>query len=184
MTGEPPPAAPHVLTSPYQPPPLVKCDTIPLVTIDSMSMGFFVDKTTHAKNIYWYKVLGVDQSGNESPIAKAVPMSTFTYPTARLPAPVITSVSATTAAQFELVVSWTPAFDPATTSGFAVFRSDSQNGLYRQLGTLLKTSEFHDNVVVKNVTYWYKVVRMDLSGQISEPSSPPTPRLPPQDNLT
>ncbi len=170
MTVEPPPAAPHVLTSPYQPPPLVKCDTIPLVTIDSMSMGFFVDKTTHAKNIYWYKVLGVDQSGNESPIAKAVPMSTFTYTTARLPAPVITSVSATTAAQFELVVSWTPAFDPATTSGFAVFRSDSQNGLYRQLGTLLKTSEFHDNVVVKNVTYWYKVVRMDLSGQISEPS--------------
>jgi hypothetical protein len=171
MTVEPPPALPHVLTSPYKPPPLVKCDTIPLVTIDSMSMGFFVDKTTHAKNIYWYKVLGVDQSGNESPIAKAVPMATFTYSTTQPPAPVITSVTATTAAPFELIVSWTPAFDPATTSGFAVFRSDSQNGLYRQMGTLLKASEFHDNIVVKNVAYWYKVVRMDLSGQISPPSA-------------
>jgi hypothetical protein len=39
------------------------------------------------------------------------------------------------------------------------------------VGTLLKTSEFHDNVVVKNVTYWYKVVRLDLSGQVSQTSA-------------
>jgi hypothetical protein len=78
---------------------------------------------------------------------------------------------ASTSAPFELVVSWTPGFDPASTQGFAIFRSDSQTGLYRQVGTLLKTSEFHDNVVVKNVTYWYKVVRLDLSGQVSQTSA-------------
>jgi hypothetical protein len=171
MTVEPPPTPPHVLTSPYQPPPLVKCDTIPLVTIDSMSMGSFLDRTTVAKKIYWYKVLGVDQSGNESPVAKAVPMSTFTYTTTQPPAPLITSVTASTAAPFELVVSWTPAFDAATTRGFAVFRSDSQSGLYRQVGTILAASEYHDNVVVRNATYWYKVVRMDLTGQVSLPST-------------
>jgi chitodextrinase len=171
MTVEPPPTPPHVLTSPYQPPPLVKCDTIPLITIDSMSMGAFTDRTALAKKIYWYKVLGVDQSGNESPVAKAVPMSTFTYTSAPTAAPVITSVTASTSAPFELVVSWTPAFDPVSTRGFAVFRSDSQAGLYRQVGTLLKTSEFHDNVVVKNVTYWYKVVRLDLSGEVSQASA-------------
>jgi chitodextrinase len=171
MTVEPPPTPPHILASPYQPPPLVKCDTIPLVTIDSMSMGAFTDKTTVAKKIYWYKVLGVDQSGNESPVAKAVPMSTFTYTSAPPTSPVITSITASTSAPFELVVSWTPAFDPASTIGFAVFRSDSQAGLYRQAGTVLKASEFHDNVVVKNATYWYKVVRLDLSGQVSQPST-------------
>jgi len=171
MTVEPPPAPPHILTSPYQPPPQVKCDTIPLITIDSMNMGAFTDETTTEKKIYWYKVLGVDQTGNESPATKAVPMSTFTYTSAPAVAPVITSVTASTSAPFELVVSWTPAFDSTTTRGFAVFRSDSQAGLYRQVGTLLKASEFHDNVVVKNATYWYKVVRMDLSGQVSQPSA-------------
>lgn len=170
MTVEPPPTPPHILTSPYQPPPLVKCDTIPLVTIDSMSMGAFTDETAVAKRIYWYKVLGIDQSGNESPVAKAVPMSTFTYSAAPPAAPVITSVTASTSAPFELVVSWTPAFDPTTTRGFAVFRSDSQAGLYRQVGTVVKASEFHDNVVVKNSTYWYKVARVDISGQVSQPS--------------
>jgi chitodextrinase len=171
MTVEPPPTPPHILTSPYQPPPLVKCDTIPLVTIDTMSMGSFTDETAVAKTIYWYKVLGVDQNGNESPVAKGAPMSTFTYTSAPPAAPLITAVTASTSAPFELVVSWTPAFDTATTQGFAVFRSDSQAGLYRQVGTVLKASEFHDNVVVKNATYWYKVVRLDLSGQVSQPSA-------------
>jgi len=171
MTVEPPPIPPHILTSPYQPPPLVKCDTIPLVTIDSMSMGAFTDETAVAKKIYWYKVLGVDQSGNESPVAKAAPMSTFTYTAAPPAAPVITAVTASTSAPFELIVSWTPTFDPATTQGFAVFRADSQAGLYRQVGTVVKASEFHDNVVVRGVTYWYKVVGVDISGQVSQPSA-------------
>jgi fibronectin type 3 domain-containing protein len=171
MTVEPPPNPPHILTSPYQAPPVVNCDTIPLISITSMSMGAFLDKTAIAKKIYWYKVLGVDQNGNESPVAKAVPMSTFTYAAVPPAAPVITSITASTSAPFEVVVSWSPAFDPATSQGFAVFRSDSQAGLYRQVGTVLKTSQFHDNVVVKGVTYWYKVARVDLSGQVSQPSA-------------
>jgi hypothetical protein len=171
MTVEPPPATPQVLTSPYSPPPQVNCATIPLVTIDSMSMGFFIDRHVQAKKIYWYKVLGIDQNGNLSPMDKAVPISTFTSTTAQPPAPVIASVTASTTTPFELVVSWTPVFNPAASRGFAVFRSDSQSGLYRQVGTLLTASEYHDRLVVKNATYWYKVLRMDLTGQVSRPST-------------
>jgi hypothetical protein len=171
MTVEPPPALPQVLTAPYQPPPLVKCDTIPLVAIDSMSIGAFTDKTARAKQIYWYKVLGVDQSGNETPVANAVPMSTFTYQASPTAPPVVDSVIATTSAPFELVVTWTPAYNSSHTRGFAVFRSDSQTGAYRQVGSILKASEFHDPMVVRGVTYWYKVVRLDLAGQVSQPSA-------------
>jgi hypothetical protein len=170
MTVEPPPTPPHVLTSPYQPPPQINCDTIPLVAIDSMSMGAFSDSTADPKKIYWYKVLGVDQTGNESPVANAAPMSTFTYKAIPPSAPVITAVSATTSAPFELVVAWTPAYNAANTRGFAVFRSDSQVGLYRQVGTIVNASEFHDRMVVKNVSYWYKVARLDLQGQVSQSS--------------
>jgi hypothetical protein len=171
MTVEPPPAMPQVLTAPYQPPAVVKCATIPLVAIDSMSMGAFTDKTARPKQIYWYKVLGVDQSGNETPMASAVPMSTFTYEASPPAVPVISSVIATSSAPFELIVTWTPAYNSAETRGFAVFRSDSQTGAYRQVGSIVKLAEFHDPMVVKGVTYWYKVVRLDVAGQVSQPSA-------------
>ena len=171
MTVEVLPTPPHILTAPYKPPPLVGCDTIPLIVIDAMSTGYFVDTHIDAKKFYWYKVVGIDQSGNEAPLAKAAPMSTFTYSAEQPQTPLITSITGTSAAPFELQVNWTPAFDPATTRGFAVFRSDQIGGLYRQVGTLLTASQYNDPLVVKGVTYWYKIVRMDLTGQVSLPSA-------------
>src|SRR5205807_833920 len=126
---EPPPLLPHVMTAPYTPPALVGCDKIPLTIIESMSMGYFVDTNVNPKDFYWYKVVGIDQSGNEAPLAQAAPMSTFTFTTRQPSDPVITSVTATAAAPFALVVRWTPAFDPAQMRGFAVFRSDKFDGL-------------------------------------------------------
>ncbi len=178
MTVEPPPAVPQILTAPYTPPAVVGCGKIPIVTIDSMSMGFFDDATADPKAIYWYKVVGIDQSGNEAPLAKAVPMSTFTFTTAMPPTPTITSVTGTTAAPFGLVLHWTPTFDPAHHRGFAVFRSDRFDGLYRQIGTLLTDSQYQDNQVVRGVSYWYKVVVMDATGQVSMPSPPVSGSLP------
>jgi len=64
MTVEPPPQLPKVMTAPYTPSAVVGCDKIPLITIDSMSMGYFLDTKVDAKSIYWYKVLGIDQNGN------------------------------------------------------------------------------------------------------------------------
>jgi len=178
MTVELPPAVPVILTSPYKPPPLVGCDKIPIVTIDAMSMGFFVDRTVSPKSIYWYKVVGIDQSGNEAPLNKAVPVSTFTFTSAPAPTPAITGITGTTSAPFVLVVQWSPAFNAGLQRGFAVFRSDRFDGLYRQVGTLLNASEYRDEQVVKGATYWYKVVAMDSTGQVSLPSPPQSGTLP------
>jgi hypothetical protein len=178
MTVEVPPAVPQTLTAPYTAPTLVGCDKIPIVAIDAMSMGFFLDAAADPKKIYWYKVVGIDQSGNEAPIAKAVPVSTFTF-TTRLPStPAITSVTGTTTAPFALVIRWTPVFDPARHRGFALFRSDRFDGLYRQMGTLVTDSQYQDNQVVRGVSYWYKVVVMDSTGQVSIPSPPVSGSLP------
>ena len=179
MTVEPPPVPPAVLMAPYKPAALPTCDTIPLVTIESMSIGSFLDAKVSAKDTYWYKVVGIDQSGNEAPLDKAAPISTFAFTTATPPVPTVISISATTAAPFGLTVRWMPSFDPATQLGFAVFRSDRVDGLYRQIGTLLGAAEYQDNNVVRGATYWYRVLQMDRSGQVSAPSPPASGSLPP-----
>jgi hypothetical protein len=51
MTVEVPPTPPHILTTPYKPPPVVGCDTIPLTVINAMSTGYFVDMHVDAKKI-------------------------------------------------------------------------------------------------------------------------------------
>jgi hypothetical protein len=178
MTVEPPPSPPQILLQPYGPPALVGCGKMPAVAIDSMSIGSFTDKDASAKKIYWYKVVGIDQSGNEAPLAQAVPISTFTFTTALPPAPVIGSAAGSSTAPVAITVRWGPAFDSNVHRGFAVFRSDEVDGLYRQLGTLLQVSEYQDLNVVRGVTYWYKVVAMDLTGQVSLPSVPASGSLP------
>ncbi len=178
MTVEPPPALPVPLLKPYTPPAVVGCDKIPVATIDSMSMGFAIDASVRPKQIYWYKVVGIDQSGNEAPLDKAVPVSTFDFTTAQPTAPTITSVTGSSAAPFALTVRWDPAFSASQHRGFAVFKSDQVNGLYRQIGTLLSASEYQDTRVVRGVTYWYKVLVMDRTGQVSAPSAPVSGTLP------
>ena len=178
MTVEVPPTVPHMLHSPYKPPPVVGCDKIPMTIIDAMSMGFFVDTAVDQKIIYWYKVVGIDQSGNEAAMNTAVGVSTFTFTTALPATPMITSITGTSAAPFALLVRWTPAFDPAGLRGFAVFRSDRFDGLYRQIGSLVQASEYHDDHVVRGVAYWYKVVKIETTGQVSLPSAPVSGTLP------
>ena len=53
------------------------------------------------------------------------------------------------------------------------------DGLYRQIGTLLGAAEYQDNNVVRGATYWYRVLQMDRSGQVSAPSPPASGSLPP-----
>ena len=149
---------------------MVNCDTIPLTLIEFDEHGLRHRQQGRGQRFYWYKVVGIDQSGNEAPLAKAEPVATFTYTTRTPPAPTITSITPTAASPFALRVRWSPAFDPATTTGFAVFRSDQAGGLYRQIGTLQTVTEYDDQLVVKGTTYWYKIVRVDLTGQISPPS--------------
>jgi len=170
MTVEVPPAPPVVLTSPYHPPPFVGCDSLPLQTRDDMSAGSFLDTQADPKRIYWYKVLGVDQSGNETAVEKAVPISTFTFSTKQPDTPTITSITENPS-PCALVVRWSPTFDATKHLGFALFRSESTAGLYRQVGSLVAANEYVDTEVVRGVEYWYKVLQMDLEGKVS-PLSP------------
>ena len=82
----------EVLTAPYAP-ATSGCASIPLIPGNDMSEGFFEDTGTESKRIYWYKVVGVDQAGNEAPLDRAAPVSTFTFDTAAPPTPTLTAVA-------------------------------------------------------------------------------------------
>lgn len=164
MTVEEPPAQPVALNAPYQGPSNVGCDLIPLQLHEGMSIGSFLDTAASPKKVYWYVVRGIDQNGNEA--ADGVPVSTFTYTTQVPQSPNIVTISQSSA-PCGLLVQWAPAFDSAKHRGFAVFRSETANGAYRQVGSLLSASQYVDSEVVKGVSYWYKVARLDLDGGVS-----------------
>lgn len=171
MTVEPPPMVGHILHSPYHPSAAVGCDSIPLVSNPYMSAGTFVDKRVERKKVYWYKVLGIDQNGNESKIDSAVAMSTFTFASNRERPPrinTITSVEGPCA----LRINWTPTYDSTTTLGFVVFRSENMNGPYLQLENIVKDNVFADNSVERNKTYWYRVAQLKADGLLTQLSDP------------
>ena len=172
MTVEPPPNPGIPLSVPYQPAPgsTVGCGTVPLFLHDGMSVGSFVDKTAVQHQEYWYKVVGIDQSGNESPLDSAVVVSTFTFSTDQPAAPLITSITKVDS-PCALKIQWNPPFDPAKTTGFMVFRNFSGSGVFHQLSSLLKTNQYTDSTVVVNKKYWYRVISLDTNGTPS-PLSP------------
>jgi hypothetical protein len=164
MTVEKPPAPPQFLLAPYQAPSAVGCNVIPLATHKGMSAGSILDGTAVPNQTYWYKVVGIDWSGNETRLQDAVPVSTFTF-TARDPAvPVISAVTAS-GQPCGLRVQWSPAFNASQHAGFAIFRRESAGGLYLQVGELVGASEYLDRDVVKGVTYSYRVAQVGLDGR-------------------
>ncbi|MDP4231388.1 MAG: hypothetical protein Q8916_13395 [Bacteroidota bacterium] len=171
MTVEPPPMVGHILHSPYHPPSLVGCDSIPLVSNPYMSAGTFVDHRVERKKIYWYKVLGIDRNGNESPIDSAVEMSTFTFASNREKPPTISSI-ASVEGPCALTVSWNPGYDSTSMMGFVVFRSTNMNGPYFQLENIVKDNSFADNSVQRGMTYWYRVGLMKSDGLMTQLSPP------------
>jgi len=161
------------LSRAYEVPPryTVGCEKIPLFLHEGMSAGSFLDESVVPHHIYWYKVVGIDQSGNETLKKKAVPISTFTYTTALPGAPVITAVVQVTN-PCGLQVKWTPLFDSSTCQGFAVFRSNAGAGVYNQIGSLVQGNTFLDTTVVIDREYWYKLVKIDSDGNLSPLSAP------------
>ncbi len=135
-----------------------------------MSTGWLADQTAIPKEIYWYKVVGIDWSGNESKLDEAVPVSTFTYTTAQPRAPKIVEI-ARSESPCGLKIYWQPAFDAGTTTGFALFRKDSQAGAFHQIGSLILSDSYVDSTVVENQAYYYQVLMIDSDGNPS-PLSP------------
>ncbi len=166
-----PPAASEVLTEPFKPEPK-GCDTIPLQSMEGMFSGSFLDndKEVQAKNIYWYKVVGVDQVGNETPLKEVVPVSTFTFTSDRNPAPLIVSITEESSL-CGLLIKWTPAFDSSMHMGFVVFRSSQASGTYLQQGNVVQGSKYLDSAVISDKEYWYKVAVLDIKGRLSNLST-------------
>ena len=171
MTVVPPPGVGVPLAHPYIPPPQVGCDSIPLISNPYMSAGTFFDHHVDRKHIYWYKVLGVDRSGNQSSPDSALAVSTFTFASRRETPPMITSVTATDN-PCALTLSWTPLYDTTLVRGFLVFRSTSHAGDYFQLEGLQRANTFADPSVARGATYFYRVVALRRDGMLTELSAP------------
>jgi fibronectin type 3 domain-containing protein len=171
MTVELPPTLPHILTSPYVPPAMATCDKISVVATPWMSQGSFEDKHIEPKKTYWYKVVGIDYDGNETPLDRAAAISTFSF-TRKLPdAPVINTIMVQPD-PCAIQVGWSPAFDATTEIGFIVYRSTNVGGPFIPIVTSpVAGNTFTDTNVVKGQTYWYRVAVLMKNGRLSLLSS-------------
>ena len=169
-TVVPPPGTGVVLTAPYTPPPVVGCDSIPLVSRDWMSAGTIADPV-EPRDIWWYKVVGIDQQGNETPPDSAVGVSTFTFKTRREPGPEIVSITPEEG-PCSFRIEWTPPFDGDSAIGFAVFRCKSAGGDYYQVGSVVPGNSYVDKTVARNTTYWYRITMLKQDGSLTALSPP------------
>lgn len=167
MTVELPPAMPVVLASPYVPPGLATCDKISVQSTPWMSQGYFEDKTIKPKLTYWYKVVGIDYDGNETPLDKAAAISTFGF-TRKLPsAPVIDAIDKQ-AEPCAVILKWSPGFNGAEQVGFIVYRSNAAAGPFIPVVVSPVTGNSYTDVnVVKGQTYWYAVAVLMKNGRLS-----------------
>lgn len=167
MTVEFPPASPVVLTEPYKPPVLPACGLIPVQTNEWMSQGNFTDPGVEPKKTYWYRVVGIDYDGNEGPLDKSAPISTFTFDRKQAAAPVFDAL-APQADPCALVLQWSPAFDPGQQEGFLVYRSTSATGPFTPICLApVQGNTFQDVQVVKGQTYWYRLAILMKNGRMS-----------------
>ena len=171
MTVELPPTLPVVLASPYVPPGIATCDKISVQSTPWMSHGYFEDKSIQPKLTYWYKVVGIDYDGNETPLDRAAAISTFSF-TRKLPgAPVITTIDKT-AEPCAVIVKWSPGYDPATQVGFIVYRSSAAAGPFIPVVVSpVAGNNFTDTNVVKGQTYWYTTAVLMKNGRLSPMSA-------------
>jgi hypothetical protein len=152
------------------------CKDIPAIINPVSIEGSFTDTMAIAPDlVYWYRVTALDWVGNESEGGALLDIpasSTFTYSSDLPEKPGILPCVAPTGIECGLVVRWGPPFDLSSVRGFLVFRSGSQDGSYRQVSPLVKGNEFTDRSAFRNVTYWYRVQSVDMTGTLSVPSDP------------
>ncbi|MFC1854218.1 fibronectin type III domain-containing protein, partial [candidate division CSSED10-310 bacterium] len=167
-----PPLKTIELKKKFQPSSPAQCDDIPLVAHKDMKAGSFIDEKVEPKKIYYYKVTAVDQTGNESPLIKSPPYSTFTFSAAEPLLPTITPPISKSARKCGLVVKWTPPFDAKKFLGFVVFRSMTETGNYRQISPLIQGNSYEDTAINTHQMYWYQVQVIDSEGRPSSASRP------------
>ena len=167
MTVELPPKTPQVLTAPYVPPHVLPCDSIPVQAMPWMSVGLFVDTHVAPKLTYWYKVVGIDYEGNQTPLSKAASVSTFTFALAPSAPPRLDTLEVV-GQPCTVQISWSPAVDTAKQVGVIVYRSMTAAGPFNPIVTApVKGSTFVDTHVMQGQTYYYEIAAMAKTGQIT-----------------
>lgn len=147
------------------------CEDIPESSEPYMGRGDLFDKTVEPKQIYHYKVLGVDVHGNESKLDEAVAVSTFTYSSDLPELPQITQITQDPT-DGSLTLAWTPHFDAATHLGFTVFREEVGGQGYFPVSAMVDTNNFVDTRVVAGKAYNYRIMLLSADGKNSAPSLP------------
>jgi fibronectin type 3 domain-containing protein len=135
------------------------------INIGAVTGTGFTDTGLSQDAAYWYKVSAIID-GAEGLLSGQIPASTSSVPgNMRVTVETAKSVS----------LAWNVVFEA---SGYNVYRSDSENGIYNQINTGTVTgAEFTDTGLSQDVTYWYKVSAIIdgaeglLSGQIPASTS-------------
>lgn len=167
MTIELPPALPAILTAPYKPSAIPICDRISVQATPWMSQGYFDDRTVDPKKTYWFRVVGIDYDGNETPLNRAAAISTFTFTRAVAAAPIL-DMAAVQTEPCGVTLQWSPTFDPSVHAGFIVYRSTTAAGAFTPIVVSpLKENHFTDIQVARGKTYWYRVATMFHTGRLS-----------------
>ena len=171
MTVELPPMLPVVLTEPYKSPGIPNCDRISVQATPWMSQGFFEDKKIEPKLTYWYKVVGIDYDGNETPLDRAAAISTFSF-TRKVPdAPIISTLDVQ-GSPCSVVLKWSPAFDVSSQVGFIIYRSTRATGPFLPIVVSPVTdNSYIDLNVVKGTSYWYAIAILMKNGQMTSLSA-------------
>ncbi len=124
--------------------------------------NYFSDTNTVVATMYYYKVIAIDEDGEESICPE--PNNGFAVSPLAPKAP--PSVTSSSGAVGEIDVMWTPA---AGAEYYRVYRATSPHGLYTQVGADIKnpSAQFKDTTIFMDSIYYYRVVSIDANGLMS-----------------
>jgi fibronectin type 3 domain-containing protein len=151
----------------------------PYSVIDfDLTSSDYIDNTVSNGTTYYYVVTAIDTSLNESGYSN----EDSATPTDTTP-PAAPAGLAATAGDSQVSLDWADNSEPDL-DGYNIFRSTTPGGGYSKLnGSLVSSSDYTDNSVSNDTTYYYVVTAVDTSsnesGYSNEDSATPTDMTPP-----
>ena len=133
----------------------ISCDLIPLGAMVEGAFTEFTQDSILDRRTQWYKVTVVDRNGNESSVDSTTDVGTFTYGRTIQPDLFIRDIQVS-ADGGHLLIYPAHTHTPKVIKNYALYRSDSENGLYQQIGATVMTNVPSDRSARRGRRYWYK----------------------------